>query len=298
MKKSTKVILILAIVFFSVGICFVSVGAICGGVKACTKWFKAGDLSFNFGIFDWYEPDYSIDDDYPVYEGNGMEQIDIADETINKMVVSVEGALLEVKEGADNIIDLRYEDANDLQCYVEGTVLYVVQDIRGVHVGDGTEVYITLPKDISFEEIIVEVGAGKVNISDTVSARTIIEVGAGKLELNNVDLGIAEIEIGAGAGTVNGGKAKELAIEVGIGAFNYEGTVKGNVGADCSMGSISLDIEGKKSDYNYDVDCAMGRISVGGTSYSGLGREKYINNGSSYTFVLECSMGNISVKFR
>ncbi|MBR2401832.1 MAG: hypothetical protein IKB01_03530 [Lachnospiraceae bacterium] len=63
------------------------------------------------------------------------------------------------------------------------------------------------------------------------------------------------------------------------------------------MGDMTYDLEGSIKDHNYDVECAMGNVTVGNKSYSGIASDKKIDNNSNSDFNLECSMGNISVSF-
>lgn len=298
MKKSTKVVLIFGIIFFTLGIILISVGSICGGLRSSLRWLKNGDLNFSFGIFDWYHSSHDLNDNYPVFEGDGVETISLNVDSIREFVLSAEGADVEISTSEEDVVTMRYENAWNVQCFVEEDILYVIQEVRGIRLSGNTKVYVTVPSYIDMDEIYIEAGAGKIIINDMDSRKTVVELGAGKLEMNNVNTGSTDIEIGAGSATIVDGKTTDFKIDVGAGSFNYEGIVAGNVNAECSMGNIHMDIIGKKSDYNYNVDCAMGKITVGGSSYGGLGSEKSVDNGSDKTLDLDCSMGNITVKFK
>lgn len=64
------------------------------------------------------------------------------------------------------------------------------------------------------------------------------------------------------------------------------------------MGNMELSLNGKESDYNYEVECSAGNIDINGTYISAFGAERSIQNGASRTFKLECNMGNITVLFK
>ena len=47
-----------------------------------------------------------------------------------------------------------------------------------------------------------------------------------------------------------------------------------NLEADCGIGNIDLDINGKESDYDYEISCSAGEVDIGDSSYSGIGHEQ------------------------
>ena len=56
-------------------------------------------------------------------------------------------------------------------------------------------------------------------------------------------------------------------------------------------------MKGSEEDYNYRIECGMGNVTVGSSSYGGVACEKNIDNGSAYDFDLDCGMGNVEIMF-
>ena len=89
----------------------------------------------------------------------------------------------------------------------------------------------------------------------------------------------------------------EVKIEVGAGNCSIEGDVSEELKADCAMGNITLKLEGKETDYDYELECVSGNLKVGETEYSGLAKETKVDNDADRELDLQCVMGNIEVEF-
>ena len=64
---------------------------------------------------------------------------------------------------------------------------------------------------------------------------------------------------------------------------------------DCGMGEVDLELVKGIDSANYKLKCGVGSIDIGDNSYSGLSREKRIENSATAEFELNCGMGAISV---
>ena len=106
-----------------------------------------------------------------------------------------------------------------------------------------------------------------------------------------------EIDAAVGAVSVTGADAGKLEVDSDVGAVKFEGNVDGDVDAECSVGAVKLDLAGEKADFNYEIKCRVGSITVDGEGFSGLSKERKINNGAAKKMELDCSTGAIEVKF-
>lgn len=81
-----------------------------------------------------------------------------------------------------------------------------------------------------------------------------------------------------------------------MGNFSMEGTLEGNLVAECGMGSMELKLKGDAAAYNYDLSCGLGELNVNGTKYSSIaGSHKVKNEGAIGTISLECGMGSLDL---
>ena len=79
--------------------------------------------------------------------------------------------------------------------------------------------------------------------------------------------------------------------------LDFYGTVEKEVDIDCGAGSVTLNLEGKVEDYNYELECGIGSIDIGGSSYSGLSSSHSVDNGAARIISADCGMGAISLRF-
>ncbi len=206
------------------------------------------------------------------------------------------------------------------------TFMLVHKDMKPGHIGDlwehnhpkgDTEITLYLPEGMSLDDINIDFGAGKLETGDLKAREIEINVGAGECVFEKLEAAESvDISLGAGKITVNALSAKEAGfdiaagelringadvshetqVEVSMGQATLNGAFTGELDAECAMGNLYITLEGEESDYNYEVDCGMGSISIGGNSYDGVA-ERDINNGSSNKIDVTCSMGNIDVGF-
>ena len=67
---------------------------------------------------------------------------------------------------------------------------------------------------------------------------------------------------------------------------------------DCGAGSVTLNLEGKAEDYNYELDSSAGSIEIGeDIDLGGLSTEKSIDNGSKRTIEISNGAGSVEIRF-
>ena len=86
-------------------------------------------------------------------------------------------------------------------------------------------------------------------------------------------------------------------MEVGAGEIVVTDMTVKNLDLECGAGNVNLTLSGDVTDYNYQVESAMGNIRIGDNKYTGIIGERNINNGSSRKIDVECAMGNIEIDF-
>jgi hypothetical protein len=105
------------------------------------------------------------------------------------------------------------------------------------------------------------------------------------------------IETKVGAIKINGGNVGNLSVKSSAGAVDFSGATSGDVEAECQVGTIKLELAGKKEDYNYNIQCKMGAIKVGDEGSAALKGKKQTDNGAEKDMDLECKTGAIQVDF-
>ncbi len=287
MKKSSKVMLLTAAVVGVVGIGMsiggVAMGATITGLNLSKYGFsdaiKQTTKYVSFDNEDEWEQDWDEIDESDSTEAAGTAGEIYLIDGISKLDLSVRTGELYLKEyDGDQIkVEVAGKHREKVRVGQDGDTL-VLESIGRVQ---DREITLSYPKKMEFQDATVEVAAGTVNLDDDFYAKKLdVEVAAGEF-INN------------GAVT-----AEKAAITVGTGNVDLKKLKVQKIEADCGIGNIGLDIDGKESDYDYEISCAAGNVDVGNSSYSGLGHEKEISNpGASGKMELECGVGNITVTF-
>lgn len=91
---------------------------------------------------------------------------------------------------------------------------------------------------------------------------------------------------------------KQVELEVGAGQANVSGLITENFDVEVGAGQINVELSGAEDDYNYNIECGVGKVVVGNTSYAGLGTEKTIKNkGANKDIIVECGVGEVKIQF-
>lgn len=206
----------------------------------------------------------------------------------------------------------------DLEVVVNGGWVEIIADdtISQVVVSSGNEEYRCLQEvDGDTLEIHIRPGAGLLGKRDPVlleqKAAEIripagavfqeadLELNAGQLTAVQLYAGKLEVELNAGELSVTESHVRELKSECTAGVLLYQGQVDYEMDAECVAGTIEYEIDGKREDFNYELECTGGAITIDGQTEEGI-RRKTVKEypGAGKKAELECSGGTISVNFR
>ena len=158
---------------------------------------------------------------------------------------------------------------------VEGSVLKIKDENSSK---TPTELEIFIPIGM-LKEIDIEMDAGEFIADKLVADHISIDMAAGRVQVEELIAGKkAEVQMDAGQVTVG----------------YYEGP---GLEVDCAVGSVMVVCEGNQKDYNYELECGLGKIQINEESYSGIRNDFRINNESSKLIKAECEMGEVLLEF-
>ncbi len=296
MDKFLKICLGVASVSIVLGIIIVA------GIAVSGKGRDVIDVMENGGIY-WSENGFTVGNavefgDVEITEANGKEFTYPANKFDN-LDIELAEERFEIKEADVDEITIR--STKDIKVSENGNTLHVETPKRTYIVSVGKEdlqkVEITLPKGMEFHTIDLEVGAG-VLVADTLIAEKLqLELGAGLAEIANCICETADINMAAGEVLIENGAVEKLDLDMSMGNFYFAGSVSEELGADCEMGRIEIELPGEDSDYNYTIDCGMGKVTVGDSSYGGVACSKKVDNNADIELDFNCGMGDINVIF-
>lgn len=246
MKKLTKVLLIIATIFVIIGVVCL-IGSVAMGITWGTFTDMIDDGKFSFGSG---KIDIQTDEDSREFQEN-----------IRELDIEIDAGSLEIYyDDKVAAIQVKQEKASNVKTYVDEDALHIEYNRKwGIHNTDA-KVIVILPQGMNFQEVDLEIGAGKASIEGLITNSLDVSVGAGQADIKMLDV-------------------KEMNAETGAGQLNVE-------------------VLGEEKDYSYQLECGIGNIRIAGQSYSGLGNEKEIRNENAKGELdIACGVGEVKVEF-
>ena len=145
--------------------------------------------------------------------------------------------------------------------------------------------------------ISVSLGAGQLQLGDMKVDNMQASIGAGQLLMEDMDIGWLEVSLGAGELRADDVTVQTLSASIGAGNMEFSGAINESADISCSMGNVSMELEGEKQDFNYQLSCVAGNMDIDGDSFAGAAMDRTINNGADKYMDIDCSMGNVEVDF-
>ena len=305
MNKFMRMMLILFAVCFVLGGGLLVAGIAMGGtwddatvVIGNDDDFDPDDM-FDHGLFRRHSSTHDADDDDMMEMASATDETHFAAANIRELELTLRGCELHILPSDDDQIYVEIENGKEKYFSVkQGEKKLAIVDTRKFenHM-KAYEVTLRIPEDHVFDSVDMTIGAGGVQIIRLAADEIDIEGGAGEIK---ADLLIAnhelDAQIGAGDFYIEEAELGETDIECGVGKFEIGAcTLNGDAEVSGGVGDVKIGIVGEKEDFNYELSCGMGELEVFGDSYTSLGREKEVDNGSNYTLSLECGIGKVNV---
>lgn len=194
-----------------------------------------------------------------------------------KMKLTIGACTFTVKSSGDKTFYLEAKNMGKLSIDQDGSTLEIATE-ENLDIEDfqeKRELVLYVPEKVTFDEVELKFGAGEV-VFDSLSAEKF------------------KAEIGAGHILVNNGEVEKVELSVGAGAVEYYGSIQEKMEADCSMGSIYAELQGKEEEFDYDLECSMGNIAINGQDYA---FDRKVDNHAQKKMKLSCVMGSMEVLF-
>ena len=194
-----------------------------------------------------------------------------------KMKLTIGACTFTVKSTGDKTFYLEAKNMGKLSIDQDGSTLEIATE-ENLDIEDfqeKRELVLYVPEKVTFDEVELKFGAGEV-VFDSLSAEKF------------------KAEIGAGHILVNNGEVEKVELSVGAGAVEYYGSIQEKMEADCSMGSIYAELQGKEEEFDYDLECSMGNIAINGQDYA---FDRKVDNHAQKKMKLSCVMGSVEVLF-
>lgn len=304
MKLFTKICLIVAAIALGVGLLGVGIGFAMGAdwkdleqvgvyispnqtVAVSGIAMEVMDEIELFDELDEFEESYHVYEDkdlghhknevthsFTPREENILHSYSNVTQDIRRLEVDVQNA--EIMIFSTNEEQLRFDsNRKDEIGRVEGKTLKLEEES---YFDEILQLEIYIPEGM-LEEIDIEAVAGTVTADKLIADRVSVEVDGAVVQIEELIVT----------------KEAELSVEAGnIMVGYYEGP---NIDVSCDIGNIMVVCEGNEFDYNYKMECGLGRIVYAGESYSLVGENIHTYNDKSKWIHAECEVGEIVIEF-
>lgn len=309
MNKFSKGCLILCLVLVCVSAVCMGAGIAMGGSMREVQTLAdegAFDIGgWNIGKHQFYfgPQDEAGAEGEEVIEGSVVETF--SSDEIKSLKVDMKYGEISFTDSESGAIEISVDapKRNTYQCFNDNGTLKLEDDTRTRVLGwngftnSDVTVTIAIPAGKEFEEVEISTNAGVIDAEHAFLAGKIdLELDAGKLTGEKLTAYEEfSVDVGAGSMEIIDFSTEKLEADCGVGEIDISGTVSEKVEADCGVGRITLNLFGKETDYNYELEVGLGEISINGTSYSSLSSHKKIDNGADKKISLDCGVGQIDV---
>ncbi len=320
MSKFAKGSLITAGVMLAIGLVFCFVSAAISGTSMFylikNDAYLDGRLSSAENAFEnfadsvmstrkssgWWtgNPKYLTVNDKRAEHNVWEEQVAVGDIRDLELELGAGTFYIREKETDDGYVDIRMEGVGGCTYRVKDHTLHVegFEGIKAIGAyGGENQIILSVPAGAYFREVDIEIGAGQMELVSLQADKIDATVGAGELLMNGVQAGVLSAETGMGNLSASDMYVREASLMAGMGGCNYVGTIENKLEAECDMGSMEITLNGKKSDYSYEVECSAGEVNIDGSVVTNFLSERSIHNGGHKMCELECNMGNITLRF-
>lgn len=247
-----------------------------------SSWEDHNDYDFD-DYLDSYSTDDSYDEDIVI---SPKEEMVLAGtyKGIKNLDLEISGSIVKVVENAaltDEIaIYVKEKEKTGVHHNLkQGTSLsveYYTKNRDPYRNGIYGEGIIEIPVGYKFNEAEVSVEAGDLNIASIEADDLNLSAQASNIFLTSFEAG-------------------QFSAEAQAAAIMGAGEVSDKMEIDAEAGSVELLLAGSKGDYVFNLNNAMGEITVGGDTYSGV---SVLNNtGNGKKAELNCSVGTIKINF-
>ncbi len=320
MKHFIKFALILSLVLVVLGsvCCTVSFGI---GFNYSDFWQDVEEGRYSFGPIStvgdaiWRNGDNWRDDgvnwrsastsEYKFkWDGEGQERVTGLD-----LDVYYGKVRMETSDSDEVQVIVEYRKKNHqrkVEAYNDGGILKIQETgSKSSRNNDSTRITVGIPRGMmegaqALEMISLKQDAGAIYTDMPLKAEKIsINVNAGECLAYERLTALAEFSADVGAGQIDleEVEAPKVTLNADVGQIDTEEITADELYIDCGIGQIDAQVRGREQDFNYEVSCSIGEVSIGDHDFHAIGAKKQIDNSADKTIWVTCNIGEVDVSF-
>ncbi len=222
---------------------------------------------------------------------------------VQQIKVNLKITDLDIEQNRGNDITLSWEEISNIGSIsykVENNILIIQESDVEQSILDGLfhadyDRKITLYVPAGFQaDFYVDTGLGDVEAENISSGNFTCNIGTGDLDLKNFSTGT--LKVSSGTGDVEAENIQfsgESNIVCGLGDIEISGVMSNGLTIENGTGDISISINGKQTDYSYNLATNMGEVRINKQTVSSQYQQ---TNGSTPLVKAISGMGDISLR--
>ena len=221
----------------------------------------------------------------------GTKQSEQIQELTTYIDIDINYSNLTIKTGEDFVVQ---SSNNDIEYAQEGNKFKVKEKgyikFSETAIGD---VVIYIPKELVFETVDIDTGAGTVDIETLRTDNLILNLGAGETTIKNIISNKTKIDTGAGKLRIKSGNINDLDFDMGVGETDITAKLTGTNKIDTGIGNLKLQLLGDKQDYKFNISKGIGEVKIEDKS---IIEDQTIGDGKN-NIIISGGVGQIKVGF-
>ncbi|WP_294578089.1 DUF4097 family beta strand repeat-containing protein [uncultured Thomasclavelia sp.] len=258
MRKIGYAILVISII----ALIFLVSGAMLGGFSELETLYHNGDYNINLPFYQTKNV---------VQEFRDVSNLEINCEIGTANIKSYGGSSIKV-EGRNVSRKIKIEKEHETLVIKDGSQFGRIFNYND----NDTGITIYVPNDYQFDQVNLEVDAGKMTIDQ---------------------LNCQELEINVDLGDFYGNQivATQAKIEVDAGDITIDYLDSMNCDFNCDLGNITATVAGSEADYDYEVDSDLGDVTIGSYNSDSMEDKYTLQRGANRRLKGSCDAGNIEI---
>ncbi len=303
MGKLLKICLVIGLVCIGAGIAASAAGISLGGLTRLKEQLINGEWSFGKDM----EPFFTLEDQeffeegFSVNDSSEKQEYAFPTEDIYGIYVKSSGITVKFMTHNGSDILIYVTKTGKYQNYVKDKELSIIAIGQSQkELGEGV-VEILIPETLCQSGVLdmeLEASACAIDLGRLSLDEVELEVSAGSVTWSG--LGVTDLSMEMAAGAVHGSDTHILhktEIDMHAGSVELSGSLGNETELEIMAGQIKMSLHNAFTDFNYDISCAGGSVTVGEETLQGLGKELKQNNQASNQIEIQCSMGAVEIQF-
>jgi len=156
------------------------------------------------------------------------------------------------------------------------------------------ELTITVPSDITLQNLDVQADVGNIHFTDIKSGKTALQADVGNIEADNCSFSYINAEADVGAIQFDGCVLEKGELSADVGAITLDDCTFTDLELSGDLGDITVRTPLDLSDYSMELSVEVGKLKVNGTTF----KRSYNQRGSEMKHLeIENELGNVEVEY-